>query len=282
MENDDTRNTLSGEEQSAGENQEPEAEPELSHSDKLIGIFTEPAKTYERIAQFPPKTIDWFLPVIILLVLVIISQFLMLSNKQIYYQMQQKQMARIEKSFNDMVAKGQMTKEQAQQRLNEVQDRMGKGISTVQMIIMPVSILIFGFIVFFIMCGIYYLFVRFVLKGEGTYASVLVASGLTSYIGMIQIVLAAIFALILGRALGDTSLAAFLGTERTTFLGFVFSKIDIFSIWIYIVLSIGLAKMFKSATTGKYYIVVFGIWLIGGLIIYFITSAIPFLRFFGV
>ncbi len=244
MENDDTRNTLSGEKQSAGENQESEAEPELSHSDKLIGIFTEPAKTYERIAQFPPKTIDWFLPVIILLVLVIISQFLTLSNKQIYYQMQQKQMARIEKSFNEMVAKGQMTKEQAQQRLNEFQDRMGKGISTVQMIIMPISILIFGFIVFFIMCGIYYLFVKFVLKGEGTYASVLVASGLTSYIAMIQVVLAAIFALILGRILGDTSLAAFLGTERTTFLGFVFSKIDIFSIWIYIVLSIGLAKMF--------------------------------------
>ncbi len=277
MENEDTLSA-----QPSAEPTESEPETELSHSDKLIGIFTEPSKTYERIAQFPPKTIDWFLPVIIMLVLVIISQFLIMSNKQIYFQIQQKQMDRIEKSFKEMVAKGQMTQDQANQRLNEMQSRMGQGISTVQMIIMPVSVLIFGFIMFFIMAGIYYLFVKFALKGEGTYASVLVASGLTSYIAMIQIFLAAILAFILGRALGDTSLAAFLDTERTTFLGFIFSKLDIFSIWIYIVLSIGLAKMFKSATTGKYYLVVFGIWLIGGLIIYFITQAIPFLRFFGV
>ncbi len=279
MDNNDTQETTSS--QPAGAQQEPDMETELSHSDKFIGIFTEPSRTFDRIAKFPPKTVDWFLPVIIMLVLVIISQFLMMSNKEIYYQIQQKQIEKMEKSFNEMVAKGQMTREQANQRLNEIEDRMGQGFSPVQMILQSVGILIFGFIFFFIMAGIYFLFVKFVLKGDGPYASVLVASGLTAYIAMIQIVLAAILAFAMGRILGDTSVAAFLDSDRSTFVGFILAKLDIFSIWGYVVLSIGLAKMFKSATTGKYYALVFGIWLIGGLLLFFITKAVPFLRFFG-
>ena len=282
MDNNDTPESLSNQQQSTGAQQEPELDAELSHSDKFIGIFTEPSKTFDRIAKFPPKTVDWFLPVIIMLVLVIISQFLLMSNKEIYYQIQQKQIEKFEKNFNEMVAKGQMTKEQANQRMNEIQDRMGKGFSPVQMVFQSIGILIFGFVFFFIMAGIYFLFVKFALKGDGPYASVLVASGLTAYIAMIQIVLAAILAFVLGRALGDTSVAAFLDSDRSTILGFILAKLDIFSIWGYAVLSIGLAKLFKSATTGKYYALVFGIWLIGSLILFFITKAVPFLRLFGV
>ena len=46
----------------SGESETP-IEPELSHTDKMIGIFTEPSNTYEATSKFPPRTIDWFLPV---------------------------------------------------------------------------------------------------------------------------------------------------------------------------------------------------------------------------
>ncbi|MCL5030462.1 MAG: YIP1 family protein [Bacteroidetes bacterium] len=260
---------------------EVQPEPELSHSDKMIGIFSEPSNTYERISQYPTKTIDWFLPVLLMLVVVFITQLLLMSNKEISYQMKQKQLDRMEKRFNEMVAKGQMTQDQANDSLNRVQDQFDKGNTPIGMVLRAVGILIFGFVFFFIISGIYFLFAKFVLRGDGNYSSVLVASGLTSYIGIIQIILAAILALILGKPLLDTSIAAFLDSDRSTYLGFILAKLDVFSIWSYIILSIGLAKMFKSKSMGKYYIAVFGIWIIGGLLLFLLGKAVPFLGMLG-
>ncbi len=274
---DSTENASSGSEQDPQSQQEEE----LSHSDKMIGIFTEPAKTYERIAQYPPKTMDWFFPVLLMLVLVIISQFLMMGNKELYYQMKQKQLDRIQKNLKEQVDSGRLTQQQANDQMNMIQDRMDQPPSVVQKIIQAVGILIVGFIFFFIVSGIYFLFAKFVLKGDGTYASALVANGMTSYIAMIGIVIAAILAISMGRVLQDTSLASFLDTDKSTFAGWIFAKIDVFTIWAYALLSIGLAKMFKSKSTVKYYITVFGIWIVGSFLFFLLAKAVPFLKFFG-
>ncbi len=37
-------------------------EEELSHTDKMVGVFAEPATMYEKTSHFPPKTIDWIIP----------------------------------------------------------------------------------------------------------------------------------------------------------------------------------------------------------------------------
>ncbi|HEX9741018.1 MAG TPA: hypothetical protein VGA29_09590, partial [Ignavibacteriaceae bacterium] len=57
------------------ESQTPPAQPEeLSHTDKMTGIFTEPSATFERIAKFTVKTVDWFLPMLILFLIVAITR----------------------------------------------------------------------------------------------------------------------------------------------------------------------------------------------------------------
>lgn len=259
---------------------ETQPEMELSHSDKMIGIFSEPSSTYEKISQFPTKTMDWFLPVLIAFLVIAVTQILINSNKAIHSQIVEMQMTKMQKNFDKAVADKKMTQDQANQQLNAMQDRM-ENFGALQIVFIVVGIFLGGFMVFFIISGIYYLFVKFLLKGEGNYNSVLVASGLTFYLAVIQVIIATILTFALGRFLQDTSLASFLDSDKSTFLGFVFSKLDIFSIWIYIVLSIGLAKMFKSKTTGKYYAAVFGIWLIGGLLLFFIGKAVPFLGAFG-
>ena len=54
-------------------NSEPEeSHEELSHSDKMIGVFTEPGKTFDNASKFPPRTKDWVLPLVILLALGVI------------------------------------------------------------------------------------------------------------------------------------------------------------------------------------------------------------------
>lgn len=273
---DDFSETTSSTQQSEGQ----QIEEELSHSDKMIGIFTEPSKTYESIAKFPARTIDWFLPVFLTFLIVVITQIAINSNKGLHSQIVDKQIARVQKNLDKAVADGKITQDQANTQLNTMQDRM-ENFGGIQIAFIVLGVFIGGFIVFFIMSGIYYLFVKFLLKGEGNYNTILVASGMTFYIAIIQIIIATIFTFILGRFVADTSIGSFMDSDKTTFIGFILSKLDIFSIWIYIVLSIGFAKMFKSLSTGKYYLTVFGIWLIGGLVLFLISKAVPFLAYFG-
>ncbi len=262
----------------SGESIQPE-EIELSHSDKMIGVFSEPATTFEKIAKFPLKTVDWLLPIIILLFLVIVTQIIVTSNSEIYYQIKEKQIARVQETFDEMVKKGQMTQDQADQQMNNVRDRFAKGRGITAYIFQSVSILIFGFIIFFIISGVFFLFSRFVFKGEGSYVSAMIASGLPAYISMIQVILAAILSLIMGRLLQDVSLASLMDVDKSTFTGFILGKLDVISIWAYAITSIGLAKLFGSKSTTKYYILVFGLWILWGLLIFFLGQAVPFLKF---
>ena len=254
------------------------SEQELSHTDKMIGIITAPKETFEKIAKFPPKTMDWFLPVLILCVVIALTQILVMTNPDIAYQAKQKQMEAIQKSFDDAVASGRMTQAQADEQISQIEERMASS-GAIGYVFQTVGIFIFVFVFFFILCGIYFLFSKFVLKGDGAYASALVADGLVSYIVMIQIILAAILAFVFGRLMSDVSVASLTGTDKSTIVGWLLAKIDPFSIWAYFVLGIGLAKMFKSQSVGKYIIMVFGLWLVGGLLVWFIAKAVPFLSF---
>ncbi len=254
-------------------------EEELTHTDKMTGIFTEPSSTFEKIAKFPVKTIDWLLPFLLLLFIISVTQILVMSNEEIYFQARQKQEEQIKKSFDELVEKGTMTREQADQQMEAAKERMEMGRGPVGWILQTVGIIIFGFIVFFFVALIYFLLAKFALGGNGGYTSALVAGGLTAYISIIQIVLAAILAMAFGRLMGDISVASLANIDKSTVTGWLLGKVDPFSIWAYSVTSIGLAKMFRSDSTTKYFIVVFGVWIFGSLLLWGIGKAVPFLGF---
>lgn len=257
----------------------PESEEmELSHSDKMIGVLTEPTATFGKIAKFPPKTMDWFLPMLILLVLVSLSRIVMMNNEEIAFQAKQKARENIEKALAPRVQSGQMTQDQVDQIVDR---QLQYGFGTVGQVIQTVSILVIGFVFFFILAGIYFIFAKFVLKGDGTYTSALATTGLVAYINMIQVIVAALLSLLMGKLLADTSVAAFLGSDKSTIVGWVLARLDIFSIWAYAVTGIGLAKMFKSDNIKKYVITIFAIWLLGSLLFFFLAKFVPFLKSFG-
>jgi hypothetical protein len=193
-------------------NQEIQEEPELGHSDKIIGLFSEPNKTFEKMSGYPPKTIDWLMPITLLLCLVVLSRVLIMQNPDLAFQVKQQQKESMEKSLNTAVEKKQITEEQKEERLNQGLDSMNKPIFQ---FLGYVGIIIGGFIVFFIISGVYFLFTKFALKGQGTYAAALVANGMTSYIGIIQIILATILSYILGRLINDISIASLLNSDKT-------------------------------------------------------------------
>jgi uncharacterized membrane protein len=250
-------------------NNEEIHEVELSHSDKIAGIFTEPAKTFETTSKFPPKTVDWILPLIVLILLVIISQFILYSNPEISYQMEQKQREAVQK----LIDEGKMTQEQADR---QAQFMKGPAMG----IIRSAGILIFGFVIFLLITLIYFLFSKFALRGDGNYVSALVANGLIQYILIIQVILATAASIFMGKMLQDVSAASLLGMDKASFGGWLLSFVDVITIWAFAVLSIGLAKMFKSKTTGKYFVLVFGLWFVWKLIVFGLSNTIPLLKNF--
>ena len=252
---------------------------ELSHTDKLVGVFAEPVSTFKRMSKQDPKTIDWLLPVLFVIVVAIVSNILMMSNPAIKYSIIETQMERIEQNLQDMVENGNMTQAQADQQLEQIRDRMENQMGA-GMILQVVGIIVVTFIVFFIVTGVFLLFAKYGLKGEGDYKIAMVAYGLPYYIVVIQIIVMVILALSMDKFFQSTSIGAFVGMDQTTFAGFILNKLDVFSIWFYVVVGIGFAKMFKSEQTGKYIGMIVGLWLGFSIILYFLAQAIPFLRFF--
>lgn len=255
-------------------------ELELSHTDKIVGLFTEPASTFSKIAKFPIKTIDWIMPILVMIVLVILSQFVMLSNGEIKQQQQEKMMQRIEKQFDDAVAKGQMTREQADQQLEGMQENMGRA-GIFQTIGIVVGVPIGMFIVFFVVTGFFLLVTKFGLKGNLTYKDVMAAYGLPMYIGSIEVIVMTIAALAMSKFLTGVSVADLMGMDKSNLTGFLLGKVNLFSFWFYGIFGIALAKLGKSDDTKKYVITVFAVWIIFSVLFFYIGKAVPFLANFN-
>jgi hypothetical protein len=199
-----------------------------------------------------------------------------MNNPAVKASINEKNIARIEKQFNDAVAKGQMTQTQANDQLDKIRDNMGQ-MGAVQIISTAVGTPIIIFIYFFIVVTYFFVIAKFVLKGNGSYKDAMVAYGLPSYILIIQSIIAVIASLLLSRQMMGLSVAEFTGIEKTTITGFILSKLDIFSIWFYFIFGIALAKLFKSANTKKFLIAVFVSWIGVSFIFWLIAKAVPFL-----
>lgn len=254
-------------------------ELELTHTDKLVGVFAEPVATFAKMSKWDPRQADWFIPIILLIIVAVVSNFVMMSNPVIKHSVIEKQMAKMEESFQQAIDEGKMTKEQAQTQMDTIRENMEQNMAVGQ-VFQVLGMLIFIFGSFFLVALVYWITAKFILKGDGNYSGAMVAFGLPYYISIIQIIVMVILALSMDKFFQGTSVAAFIDADTSTFNGFVLSKLDIFSIWFYAVVSIGLAKMFKSENTGKYYILVFGLWLGFGLVFFFAGKMFPFIRFF--
>ncbi|MDQ7816651.1 MAG: Yip1 family protein [Melioribacteraceae bacterium] len=260
--------------------QAEEEELELSHTDKLVGVFSEPGNTFAKMATVGPKTTDWIIPILVVIVVAILSNIVMMSNPVIKLSIMEKQMTQIEKQFDDAVAKGQMTEAQKEEQMDTIRDRMDQGM-TANLIFTILGIVIFTFISFFVVSGVFYLFTKLALHGTGTYKEAMSAYGLSHYILVIQVIVMVILALTMNKFFSAVSVAEFMDVDKSTIAGFLLNKVDIFSIWFYAIVSIGFAKMFKSENTGKYFVMIFGIWIGFGLIMFLLAQALPFLKWFG-
>jgi len=256
-----------------------EEEIQLTHADKLVGVFTEPTKTFEKMAKETTKFYDWFLPLLLLIVITNAAVIILMTNPQIKYAVQEKTVSQIQNQYDEMVQKGQMSKEQADEQFETIRDQFdkaGQGQRIIGIITSAVGI----FIMFFIVSGVFFLFAKFALKGDGTYQHAMTAYGLPMYVFSIQWILIVIIGLTVGKMYLDTSVTSFMDLDKSTFVGFILSKLDLFSIWFYWLIAVAFAKLFKSDQLTKYVVMVFGVWLGFSVLFYWLGLVVPFIKFF--
>jgi len=267
------------ENQKIDEDFEKEEEFELNHMDKLVGVFAEPAQTFEKIAAMPPKAIDWLIPLFLFIVVAVLSNAIIMSNPTIKYKVIEKQTVEMQKRFDKMVADGRMTREQADKAMDNARQMMESN-SSAAIALRAVGTLISVAIIFFIIAWVFHIFVKLFLKGEGTYSNSLVAYGLPYYILIIQVILIVIASMVFNRIFADLSVSSFFNIDKSSLGGFLLSKVDPFLIWFYGVLAVALAKVHKSQNTQKYVILVYGMWIGFSVVMFFLARSIPFLHGF--
>ncbi len=248
-------------------------EHELSHTDKLVGVFSEPGAMFAKTSNFPAKNSDWVVPLLITIAATILSIIVSFSNPAVKQEMR----AENEKQIQKLVEEGRMTQEQADQQIDMTEKFMGGPLFYVTT---SISTLVMMFIFFFIVAGVFHLFAKLIFKGDAGFKYSMVAYGLPYYIIIIQIIVGLILTLAMGKIFRSTSVAAFLDLDKKSILYFILSKLDIFSIWFYAVVGIGFAKMAKATDTKKYIILIVSLWLGFGLIFFLLGKFVPFLERF--
>lgn len=262
----ETEDTLQTEQQ----NQEFE---ELSHTDKIVGVISEPSGLFSKLVFLPTKATDWILPLLALIVVAIVSTFIYLSNPEIKYQMQQEQEKAMREQFDKMVESGQMTREQADEQIEQATQFVSNPMF--MYLIPSISVFVIMLLWFFVFTTVAFLLAKFALKGDGSYSHAMTAMGLPLYITVLQSILLVIVGMLMGKMLTGLNPATLMGMDLKTLPGFLLSRLDVFSIWFYVVVGIAFAKMFKSDNVKKYIITSLAAWLIFMFVIFGLAQAVP-------
>lgn len=254
--------------------QEPKQEnEELSHTDKIVGVISEPSNLFSKLVFLPTKATDWILPLLALIVVAIVSTFIYMSNPEIKYQMQQEQEKAMREQFDKMVESGQMSREQADEQMEQSAQFVNNPMF--MYLIPSISVFVIMLLWFFIFTTLAFLLAKFALKGDGSYSQAMTAMGLPLYISVLGSIILVIAGMLMGKMLTGLNPATLMGMDLKTLPGFLLSRLDLFTIWFYVVVGISFAKMFKSDNVKKYVITSLAAWLIFMFIIFGLAQAVP-------
>lgn len=254
--------------------EQPENEiEELSHTDKIVGVISEPSNLFSKLAFLNTKVTDWLLPLLALMLVSIIATFIYMSNPEIKLEMQQQQKKAMQEQFDKMVESGQLTREQADEQLDKTMDMMGS--SGMMQIFSSIGIVVMMLLWFFVFTTVGFLVAKFAFKGDGSYSQAMTAMGLPFYISVLQSIILIIVGLLMGKMITGLNPASLMGMDLKTLPGFLLSRFDLFSIWFYVVVGIAFAKMFKSDNIKKYIFASLGIWLVFMFLIFGLAQVSP-------
>lgn len=229
----------------------------ISLGDSLAGVFTEPGETFTAVKQSTKKNY-WVVPIIIVIVISIIATLLVLRDEELTSGIREKQMKTMHEQMDKAIKEGKMTREQADQQIEQTQKFMsGSMMMTFGLVFSVLGVLVFLFLKALIYWGGLKIF-----KGMASYADVLNVLGLAAIITAIQLVVDTVLAVLMGKIMVNIGPVLLVSEESVGSSMYTFiANFDLINIWYLVVVGIGLAKVssLKSSVTMP---LVFGLWLL--------------------
>lgn len=224
-------------------------------SSKLMDVFISPGEVFESVKNSPPNAANWIVPLVINIVLSIIFALVIYSQPTIMQRVTDAQ----SQKFQEMVKKGKMTQQQADQAQAAAQKFMG---ATFLKIVSSVGAVIGGLAKLFLIALLLWLLGKFAFHATFSYMHALEVAGLSLMIGALGALVTLLLVCIKGNLLANLGPSLFINNlDQTNKVHLSLAAINLMSLWQIAVLSIGLGKLSGTGWL-KPAIWLFGIWAV--------------------
>lgn len=238
---------------------QPQVQEDISLSDAMTGVFTEPRVTFEGVKNSRKRSY-WLVPTILMIIFLIAASFMVINDEELYSEIKSTQTEAVKKRMEERVKEGKMSQEEMNQAIERTEKFMDKSspFFLVSAILGP---LIGGFIILFLRALILWLVIK-VFKGTASYMLVVCITALTGLIDVISTVINTVLAIVMGRLSVNIGPSLIFAKDSLSedMMKFV-SHFDLISIWYLIVLGIGLSAV-SNLKSSKTIPAVFALWII--------------------
>ncbi|HTX98382.1 MAG TPA: YIP1 family protein [Bacteroidota bacterium] len=240
---------------------EPQVAP-MSFTEKLTNIFAAPGELYDNVRATPPTSSNWIVPMILFIIITFAMSQLTMRNPSLGSQLKDQIAQQSEKRFQEAIQKGQMTAEQADQA-REQTEKFTDPTSPWMMMITGGSLLIMTPIATFLICLVYWLLGRTVMKVAAPYMKVVEVIGLTFFIACLESIVTTIMAIAFDKlhAGPNLALAVINNFSIENKVHLALQKINLFTFWNLGVVGIGLSRLFQKDLP-KVLVLVVALWVL--------------------
>lgn len=233
----------------------PEAPAPTSLLARLFNVFATPAEVFDEVKASPPRSANWLVPTLLLLVVGWLGTWLVMSQDNVKQQISDMQ----EKQFQKMVEKGRMTQQQLEAQ-RPMMEKVGSWSTQIAMLA-GVPLMAFGMPFWYALLA--WLVGNKVLRGEFTYMKAVEVSGLISMLLVLESVIKTLLMMTMGSLFAGPNLALLLvkDFDATNTTHGLLAAVDAMTIWQLVVRSIGLSRL-SGASVGKSATWVVGLWVL--------------------
>ena len=220
---------------------------------RLLGVITNPAGVYDDVAATPRTPSNWIAPWILLVIATAVLTQLLIQNADFAAQLMSVMREQVDLLVND----GAVPREDADRQLALLQP--GMPLFTVLSIAGPA---LWGLGMVFALSLLYWLIGRSAMHAFAPYMKVVEVVGLASLISVIELCVSTGLILATGTlTITPTAAALFPSMAQDSLLYALLLKANPFSVWLVIVTSIGLARLF-ARDVPKVIVLILSLWIL--------------------
>ena len=220
---------------------------------RLLGVITNPAGVYDDVAATPRTPSNWIAPWILLVIATAVLTQLLIQNADFAAQLMSVMREQVDLLVND----GAVPREDADRQLALLQP--GMPLFTVLAIAGPA---LWGLGMVFALSLLYWLIGRSAMHAFAPYMKVVEVVGLASLISVIELCVSTGLILATGTlTITPTAAALFPSVAQDSLLSALLLKANPFSVWLVIVTSVGLARLF-ARDVPKVIVLILSLWIL--------------------